>query len=196
MPAGIPETTFGAALYDSLAPLAFADAENGYALLTLCDAIGTMAAQLELLTRADDAGHDPWSIIMDVDRAPGYALPYLAQFVGQAIPVGTPDAAARDLIRSPSNQARGGVDKTIHDAQATLTGTKFCRAIERDGSPWRITFHVRTAECPDPAATAAAIEAVKPAGMVVTVVASAGTTIDELTGTIDSQAVVIDDLAI
>jgi hypothetical protein len=183
---------FGDELYEGVAPLAYADADNGYALRTLCYAIGELFAQVELLARADAAGNDPWSVIMDVDRALGYMLPYLGQFVGQAIPVGTPDAVARDLIRSPSNQERGTLAKIVTDAKRTLTGTQYIRVIERDGSPWRLSVFTRTSETPDPAATDAAIQAVKPAGIVVNHVTSAGVVIDELTGTIDALSGSID----
>lgn len=190
-----PETSFGAELYESLKPLAYADQENDYALLTLCDAIGTMAEELELLTRADDEGRDPWSIIMDADRAPGYMLPYIGQFVGQTIPVGTPEDEARELIRSPSNQERGTVSKMVHDLKATLTGRKYVRVIERDGSPWIISFYVRTSECPDPTASLAALEAVKAAGFILNLVVSEGVVIDELTGSIDDLPGTIDNLS-
>lgn len=183
---------FGDELYEGVAPLAYADADNGFALRILAYAIGEMFAQVELLARADDAGNDPWSVVMDVDRAAGYMLPYLAQFVGQSIPVGTPDADARDLIRTPSNQERGTLAKIIADAKRTLTGTQYIRVIERDGSPWRLSVFTRTAETPDATATLAAVLAAKPAGIVVTHTVSAGVTIDELTGTIDALSGSID----
>lgn len=189
------DTTFGAELYDSALPLAYGDADHDDAFLILCDAIGTMAAQLELLTRVDEDDHDPWSVILDAERAPGYMLPYLAQFVGQTIPVGTPDDAARDMIRSPSNQERGTAAKMIHDAKATLTGSQYVRLIERDGSPFRFSVIVRTSECPDPAATEAAILASKPAGLALNFAVVAGTTISELTGSINSLSGTIDGLS-
>lgn len=194
MPAGVPETTFGAELYESAAPLAYADPENGYALLTTCDAVGTMAAELETLTRQDDEGNDPWSIIMDADRAPGKWLPYIAQFPGQTIPVGTDEATAREMIKSPSNQERGGVDKMVYEAKLTLTGTKYVRVIERDGDEDTISFFVRTSECVDEDATRDSILAVKPAGLLLNLVVSESPVIDELIGSIDSQTGSIDNL--
>lgn len=336
---GIPDTTFGAELYDSVSPLATADANNDYALLTLVDGIGSMAAQLELLTRTrnvlednlvinpvfkkDTAGwdyhflnpptsitrvndpdvkggyalevvtpatvstgatyhnnlmltagklyyarvkfrkvsgtsgvfidvvgaspvvtyrlatvatdaewteyellfsplnsgehllitqnngasaityrladvliaegdprheefRDPWSIIMDVDHTPAYALPYLAQFVGQTIPIGTNEFTARASIKTPSNQERGAIAKMTYEAQLTLTGTKYCRMVERaDGNPWLIRVFTMTSETASSAVTLAAINAVKPAGMVIDLQVSATTTIDGLVGTID-----------
>lgn len=189
------DTTFGAELYEALAPLDYADAENGYALRIVCDAVGTMAEELELLTRTDADGHDPWSIIMDAERAPAYMLPYVAQFVGQTIPVGTPEATARALIRSPSNQERGTLAKVEHDVKATLTGSQYVRVIERDGSPYRFSVFVRTSECPSPAETEAAILSSKPAGLALNFVVADGTTIDELSGSIDALTGTIDDLS-
>src|SRR5690348_15928133 len=123
----MPETTFGAELYDSVRPLP----DEGGALEIMCDAFGTMAAELELLTREDADGNAPWSIIMDADRAPLAYLPYIAQFPGQTIPVGTSETAARELIKAPSNQERGGIEKMTYECKLHLTGSQYVRVIER-----------------------------------------------------------------
>lgn len=185
------DTTFGTELYGSVRPIP----EDEGALQIVCDAIGTMANQLELLTRQDDDGNAPWSVIYDLDRAEGYMLPHLAQLVGFRIPKGTPDAAAREMIRQPPDQGRGTLAKLTRDVKATLTGGQYLRVKERDGSPYRFSVFVRSAECPDHAATLAAALATKPAGLVLNLVITDGTVIDELTGTINALSGVIDDLS-
>src|SRR5690348_9222664 len=121
------DTTMGAELLEGMAPL------ESEGLQILADAIGSMGAELELLVREDAEGNAPWSIIHDADRAPVEYLPYIAQFPGQEIPVGTPVDEARELIKAPANQERGGVEKMRYECQKTLTGTKYVKVIERDG---------------------------------------------------------------
>jgi hypothetical protein len=191
-----PNTTpnaFGDELYYSVSPLAYGDADNDYALKTLCYALAQMFNQVELLARSDGTA-DPWSIIMDADNAPDYVLPYIAQFVGQTIPVGTPEADARQLIKDPSNQKRGSLPKLIYEAKRFLTGSQYVRVIERDTSPYHFSVFVHTSEVTDSAALAAALQAVKPAGLVMNLVISDHTTIDVLTGSIDSQTAQINNL--
>lgn len=48
-----------------------------------------------------------WGVLLAVELCPGYALPWLAQFVGVTIPQGATEAEARALIRAKAGFARG-----------------------------------------------------------------------------------------
>lgn len=205
-----PNTTFnamGELLYFGISPLAYDDPNHDYALKTLCYALAQPFNQVWLLGRADEAGNDPWSIIVDPTLAPGYVLPYIAQLVGENIPVGSSDVIARSQIAMRNNQARGTVASIIAAAQLALTGAKYAHLTERDGSAYRARLNVRDAETGlsigsyvvnstnaplDP--LIANLLAVKPVGILLTVVVSAGTTIDELVGTINGLTGTIDSL--
>lgn len=185
---------YGDDLYASLAPMAFGDEDNNYALKTYCYANGQMYSQLEQFARTDAAGNPAYSLLFDLDRATGDLIPYIAQYAGQEIPKGIDDATARALVRKPSNAERGTLAAVVKAVLATLTGTKYLRLIERDTSAYHFSVFTRTAETPDVAATARAIDSVKPAGLIYSLVVTAGKTIDELVGTIDALTGAVDNL--
>ncbi len=92
-----------------------------------------------------DQGDDPdaaswvpgWGSLLDVDACPAKYLPYLAQFVGAVIPVGTSPAHARAMIRSESGMQRGTAAAITAAATRNLTGTQSVVLQERtaaDGS--------------------------------------------------------------
>jgi hypothetical protein len=70
--------------------------------------------------------------------------------------------------------------------QATLTGNKSVKIIERDVSQWKVTVVVRTSECADSAATLAAATSQKPAGITLTLVVTDGEIWNEAGGTWNS----------
>jgi hypothetical protein len=58
-------------LYEQLAPLAYADADNDFVVMKLCEAVIGRGPQIEDLAR--DTDDDPgWSALTDPDRAPDY----------------------------------------------------------------------------------------------------------------------------
>lgn len=193
-----PNTTpipLGDDFYESVKPLAWDDPNNDYALKTLCYAIAQMFAEAELYGRADEDGNPGWSILFDLDRVPYEAIPYLAQYVGQTIPSGLDDTDARELVRSPNNQERGTVASIIAAAESVLTGTKTVLLQERvNGDAYKLRVVTQTSESPSSAVLRAAIEKVKPAGIVLEIVITDSTIIDALSGTIDSQTAIIDAL--
>lgn len=147
-------------------------------LATYAQAIGRMFSQVETLS-ADTDTDDGWSIILDVDRCPDYALPYLGQFVGVSVPIGTDEASARQLIRDKPRQSRGTPASIVAAAQRNLTGSKSVVLRERDGAvgtddPYRITVITYTAETPDPDAVLNEILTVKPGGIVLNYLTLAG----------------------
>jgi hypothetical protein len=113
--------------------------------------IGDMFAPFELYALDTDDGPG-WSILLDVDRCPAPALPYLAQYVGERIPVGLTEDQQRQWIRDAPNQRRGTVPGIVNAARRYLTGTQLVTVIERDGGPDKLTVITYTTQTPNPAA--------------------------------------------
>lgn len=174
----------GEAIYAQLEPLAYDDENQGWALLILCGAIGRMLQPVDDLV-SDGEDFPGWSVLLDVARCPYAYLPYLAQFVGARIPVGTPEEEARNLVRTPSGFRRGTKESLIAAAQKNLTGNKTVKVVERTSSAYALTVITRTAETPNPAITLQDILSQKPAGLVLTHIVSDLTIIDELGDDID-----------
>lgn len=70
-------------------------------------AIATMWNEVELYQADPSDDVVSWQALLDVDLAPFAALPWLAQCVGERIPVGYNDAQARDWIRNSPTWIRG-----------------------------------------------------------------------------------------
>lgn len=92
-------------------------------LSTYGEAIGQMFKQVELFA-ADTDTTVGWQLLWDVDLAPAIALPWLAQVVGERLPVGLSEAASRTQIKATPNQFRGTLKATVLGVQGALTGTK------------------------------------------------------------------------
>ena len=193
VPAALVPDSFADRLYAALAPLAAEDAANGWALLVLCNAIGTMYQELEELVRDTPEGPG-WSQLLDVDRCPPEALPWLAQFVGVRLLPDSSEAEQRQRIDSTSGFQRGTRDALIGAAQATLTGTKTVIFRERDPAgadpPYSLTVITRTSETPDSAATLRALTAQKPGGLVLTYRTATGQDYVQLKATSATYAIV------
>lgn len=120
--------------------------------------IGEMFAEVELLSE-DTLEHEGWSIILDPDRAPAKVLPYLAQYVGERLPVGISEADAREWIKDAPNMRRGTLESVVRVAQRRLTGQRTVQVLERQGAGGahedKITVQTYVAETPDPAGTLA-----------------------------------------
>jgi hypothetical protein len=168
--------SFAAALYDSLTPLAAQDAGLNWPLANYMAAIG------EMFQVVDDYGRDQllsggkiapgWSQLIDVDRCPLEALPWLGQFVGVSVDTGLSEADQRTQIRNANGWKRGTVGAIVAAAQQLLTGTKSVTVVERDPTAsashpaYGLSVFTRTSETPDSAAVLAAIISQKPAGIV------------------------------
>jgi hypothetical protein len=70
-------------------------------------AIASMWQEVELYQADPDNDVVSWQALLDIDIAPFAALPWLAQCVGERIPVGYDDAQARDWIRNSPTWIRG-----------------------------------------------------------------------------------------
>ena len=109
----------------------------------LLRSIGEMWAPTELLVETRPDGTPGWAPIWDIDLCPGpddlvNGLPWLAQFVGERLPVGLTDAASRQWIKDAPNQRRGTAEAIARAGQRHLTGSKTLMMKERskaDGTP-------------------------------------------------------------
>ena len=101
-----PELTpWGERLRERTEPLAPDDAEHGDAHAYLA---GAMAATLERAAEIYDPDEGlPGSPLVDVDRCPDWALPWLAQLVGVVIPERDTPELARERIRAVAGWKRG-----------------------------------------------------------------------------------------
>lgn len=163
-PDDLAPDSFAERLYASLGPLAQNDGENGWSLLILCNAIGSMFQLVDDLVRDSPEGPG-WSLLLDLDRCPAAALPWLAQLVGARVPVGLSEAEQREWIASTDGFRRGTRDALIGAARATLTGAQAVIFRERDGDAYVLTVATYVAQTPDPAATERALVAQKPGGI-------------------------------
>lgn len=159
----------GRDLYERLSPLAAYDEENDYAFAVLCGAIGAMWEQVAYLS--EDRDERPgWAVMVDVETAPAYALPWLATHAGVKLTKGATEDVQRDEVRRRSGVARGRPASMRAKIATTLTGDNpSAQIIERaGGSAWQIVVRTRTDQTPDPAATFAAATSEKPGGDVLT----------------------------
>lgn len=185
-------TAFGDLLYERLGPLAYADDENGNALRHLCDALGTTHAPVHDIVSPDEG--PPWSPLLDPDRAPVTFLPWLAQIVGERVPAGETEAAARTRIKLPQGVKRGKLASLIEAAKRTLTGAKFVQVLERTSSAYTLTVVTLPAETPNATQTNLDLQAAKPAGLILTHSVTNVTIVDQLAGTVDGLAGTVDAL--
>lgn len=167
--------SFAQALYDSMLPMQYDEANQDYALAKFLAGIGTGFQQVEDYGRAQ--GDIPgWASLMDPDLCPPEALGWLAQFVGVTLQPGLSDSAQRAWVKSTDGWFRGTRNAIIAAAQHTLTGQQRVVFRERDGaahgisaSPdyaYVLSIWTYSVETPNPTATLNAILAQKPAGIV------------------------------
>ena len=98
-------TPWGERLRERTEPLAPDDASYRYAHAYLA---GALASVLERVAEIYDPEEGlPGGPLLDVDRCPDWALPWLAQLVGVAMPPGMDPATARAGIRSVAGWKRG-----------------------------------------------------------------------------------------
>jgi hypothetical protein len=173
-PAELAPDTFAGRLYDMLAPLAQQDPTAGWSLLILCNAIGVDYQLVEDWVR-DSPDGPGWSLLLDVDRCPPEALPWLGQFVGvRVLPRSSADDQ-RARIRSTDGFHRGTRAALIGAARSTLTGSQRIIFRERDGAEmgypnapeyaYCLKVYTYASETPDPTATLNALLAQKPGGI-------------------------------
>lgn len=167
--------SFAESLYDELEPLTWDDESQDWSLLKFFGALGQMYQQIENYARDTDEGPG-WSVLMDVDRCPDEALPWLGQFVGADVRFGLTPTQQRDRIKHVEGWSRGTPGAIRAAAQRYLTGNKTVIMREREGGAWRLTVGTYTAETPNVAAVLAVLNSptVKPVGIIINYVTTTG----------------------
>jgi hypothetical protein len=168
-------------MYPSIpGPWRVGDEARGWATLHLCQAIGLQQQVVHDIAIDTEDGHVAWSVLLNVERCPDWALPWLAQFRGVRIPRWVTDVEAqRDWIRDVDGQRRGRPASLAAAVASTLTGAKTVVVRERyhngvDPTAAWITVRTRTSETPDAARTAAVAEEAKLGGLLLDYSAVAG----------------------
>lgn len=158
-------------LYDALRPMQYMEELYGDPLYTFCLAL-CMANDLIAQYARDDGDYPGWSIMLDVDRAPTSALPWLGQFVGVRLSFRLPGetteqwtARMRQRIRNKEGFDRGSVPAIVAAAQQYLTGTKTVMLDERDTGPYHFSVFTFSDETPNPGVVQSALLGQKPAGV-------------------------------
>lgn len=151
------------ALYDALGPGITVD--DGGTLLSWLDGPAALLGEVDDVVGDTDAGPG-WSRELTVtgSRNPRWT----AQLLGVQAPPGATDAQVRQLLSDRPAFRRGTPGAIIAAAAALLTGTRYVGLRERDGSAYRLTVVTYTGETPNAAAVNAALQAAKPAGLVLT----------------------------
>lgn len=164
--------SFTVRLYEELKPLAYGDGDPHWYLLNFLSAISELYQ--DVYDYASDTDDGPgWSVILDLDRAPLAAVPWLAQFIGAVPParlVAETDeeylTRIREYVRGAEGFKRGTPAALKKAAQLHLTGNKNVFFLERDTSAYHLTITTLTYETPDAAVVNAALQAAKPGGLV------------------------------
>lgn len=162
----------GEVLYDAVTPLAYDDANQGWALRYYCGAAGLLIGDVyDWAMETDD--YEGWSTIMDVDRAPEDALPWLGQFAGVRLISGLTEEQKRDWIRETEGFKRGTVGAITGAITPLLTGQQTVIFRERYNpndptvdSAYHLMINTYTSETPDDAAVLLALQRQKPAGII------------------------------
>lgn len=93
-------------LYETLGPVAAPDEDNGDVLLLLVDSMGSQLDPITQVISDSDDGPG-WSSVLDLDRCPSWALRWLGQFGGVTVPATVDDDTARSLIVGEAGFGRG-----------------------------------------------------------------------------------------
>ena len=179
--------TFGQQLYDSMESMQYAEPDVGYHLATYCGGIGVMFQILEDYGRdeIDEAGKDApgWSQLVDINRCPPEALPWLGQFTGARFPPGLTEDQQRQWVIDAPQWQRGTLSSYQSVAQPYLTGNQTLIIYERYDpanptvdSPYDITIYTYAPETTDSVALEAALQANTPAGITLHYAALTGQT--------------------
>jgi hypothetical protein len=181
-PAELLPTSYPARLYGMLAPLAQWDPNAAWSLLILVNAIGLPFQLVEDLVR-DTPDGPGWSALLDVDRCPVEALPWLGQLAGVRVLPDSSESAMRARIRSTDGFHRGTVAAMRAAALATMSEAGYLVFRERAGDPYVLDVISYADETPDPNATLQALLAQKPGGIVLNYSTATGQTYQVLNDT-------------
>src|SRR5215831_2620003 len=102
--------TFKQSLVDLLQPMLYSDAQQSNSLDTYLGSLSDPLFQtVDDWASDSDDGKPGYSILLDVNRCPDNALPWLAQFVGAKLTVGLSAAQQREQLIGLGNWKRGTV---------------------------------------------------------------------------------------
>lgn len=170
-PETVPERTATDDLLEGFEPWMTSD------LRDYLTAAGGTLAEVELYSSDTDDGHEGWTLLLDVDRCPQPALPYLAQFVGEVLPRGIAEQAGRQWVRDAPNERRGTLAAIIAAAQRYLTGQRTVTVIERENNIVdAIGVLTYAQETPDSDAVLRELQKVVPADVILNYRVSGGQT--------------------
>jgi hypothetical protein len=131
--------------------------------------IGQMFDELDSYAGLEDE-EEGWQALLDPTACPAGGLPYLAQYVGEALPAGLSVVKQREWITDNPNSHRGTPASIFQAAQRTLTGARTVSMVERSGSAPNpedtLDVHTYTAETPDANAVLRDLRDVVPADIV------------------------------
>jgi Phage tail protein (Tail_P2_I) len=180
-----PELTpWGERLRERTEPLAPDDEAHGHAHAQLAGALATALERVAQIYDPDDG--PPGSPLVDVDRCPDWALPWLAQLIGVTLPADADPDTARILIGDVAGWRRGTPAALRAAAGLHLTGGKTVLFRERDPDaadpPYTLEVVTLDSQTPDPVAVQAELDRQKPAGIVLDYHVIAGWDYQEMTG--------------
>jgi hypothetical protein len=173
IPPELAPQPFTARLYRMLAPLAQFDPFNAWSLLVYLNAAARPYELVEAWVRDTEQGPG-WSLLLDVDRCPPEALPWLAQLVGVRLIPGASADDSRARIRAVGGFHRGTRQAIYAAAKQTLTGAQNVFITERAATPegppvwgaYYLDVMTYANETPSQFETLQAILSQKPAGLV------------------------------
>lgn len=172
--------SFAQSLYDSMAPMQYAEPQTDYALAKFLAGLGEEFQVVDTYGR-DYGEMTGWAIMLSPDLAPPEALGWLAQFVGVTLDVGLTVEEQRARIKSADGWRRGTVAAMRGAVAGHLTGSKTFSFRERYDylnpnidAPYHMEIVTYTAETPDPVAALTAIMSQKPAGIVLHYIVKSG----------------------
>lgn len=137
--------------YDGVAPLAYDDENQGWALAYLCQALAATIDEIaELVRDRDDeeGGAEGYSTLWDIDTADEDWLDWIAQFIGVVIPPGLDIEAKRIHIRETDGFKRGTPDAIKGAVRRYLTGDRQVFLVERYGSAYQLVIATYDSETP------------------------------------------------
>lgn len=134
-------------------------------LLAWLDGAGSLLGEVDDVVR-DSATAPGWAAELTADGS--HRPRWTAQFLGVQVPGDATDATARELIATRPSFRRGTVGALSASAAMLLTGSRYVGVRERDGSPYRVTVTTYTTETSDATVVNAALQAAKPAGLLLT----------------------------
>lgn len=134
-------------------------------------AVATMWTEVESYQADPDSDVVSWQALFDVDIAPMAGLPWLAQCVGERVPVGIDEQGARDWIKSAPNWIRGtelGIVNAVKRLLVAPATVQFGTRVKLDGSPDDdyIAIVTYATQTPDPQAVRNALRRTVPADIV------------------------------